>query len=170
MSPILRACGIVLAVSAAVASSAFSTAPAAAQSSVISSLHGEWLGNGTDRNSADEQATPVTCRASNQAAGGNIRIKLSCDGTAGREEIDATLRVNQGAVNGSVTRSSSDLPFAVSGSVSGRTTGRTTTFDVRALFKTRARITLAVLGQHFSLSVIDPQAGTTLMKVLFRRG
>ena len=133
-------------------------------------LHGEWQGSGTDRNDADERPTAVKCRASNQVSGGNLRLSMSCDGTAGREDISATLQVTDAVVKGTLRRSSPDLPFAVSGSVSGRTAGANTTFDVRALFKTRARVMVALLNaSSYQLRVIDPEAGVTLMNVIFRK-
>jgi hypothetical protein len=137
----------------------------------IAALAGEWSGDGTDRNSAAEQATPVSCRASNNTNGDTIHIKMSCDGAAGREDITARLKVDRAVVSGSMTRKSPDLPFTVSGSVSGRTNGTAATFDVRAFFKTRARITVALLSRSlYRLLVTDPEAGTTLMKVTFRKG
>jgi hypothetical protein len=141
----------------------------AGEAAGVAGLHGEWKGSGTDRNSAKDQPTPVTCHASNQAAGEKVQIKMTCQSASGREEINANLVVNQAQLTGSLTRNSSDMPFAVSGSLSGRMVGNTATFDVRALFKTRARITLAMLGRAgYHLRVADPEAGATLMNVTFR--
>lgn len=149
--------------------SAISTARA--EPETIAGLAGKWEGNGTDRNSAAEEAQPVACRATNDASGDILHIQMSCDGPAGREDITARLKVDRAVVSGSMTRTSSDLPFAVSGSVSGRTNGAAATFDVRAFFKTRARITVALLSRSlYRLVVTDPEAGTTLMKVTFRKG
>jgi hypothetical protein len=144
---------------------------ARADGEAIAGLAGEWSGKGTDRNSAKDVATPVTCRASNNADGENFHIKMTCDGPSGREDITARLKVAAAVVSGSMTRSSSDLPFAISGSVSGRTNSSGATFDVRAFFKTRARITVALLGRSlYRLLVTDPEAGATLMLVTFRKG
>jgi hypothetical protein len=144
---------------------------AAAESETISALHGEWRGNGTDRNSAAETATPVSCQASNSANGDTLKIKMTCNGASGREDITANLTVDQANLKGSLTRSSSDLPFAVSGSVSGHTSGNTATFDVKAFFKTRARITVALVSRTlYRLMVTDPDLGATLMHVTFRKG
>jgi hypothetical protein len=162
---VLRACGLAGALMVGAGA-----AQAEGEPETLAAVAGEWRGNGTDRNSAREAPQPVTCRASNTAAEKTIRIKMSCEGPSGREDVTANLTVERSAVSGSMTRKTPDLPFAVSGSISGTTKGSATTFDVNAFFKTRARITVALLSRSlYRLLVTDPDGGATLMHVTFRK-
>jgi hypothetical protein len=160
---IVAACGFATAL-------ALPTPSARAEPLAIAGVAGEWRGHGTDRNSGNDQAKPVSCRASNEAGENTLRIKMSCEGASGREDVTADLTVNEPVVSGSMTRRSSDLPFAVSGSVKGITNGNQATFDVTAFFKTRARITVALVSRSiYRLLVREPDGGATLMHVTFRK-
>jgi hypothetical protein len=156
---------------AAMTAAAMAAPPPAAHSAAgLADLGGQWRGTGTDRDSGSEQPQPVQCQATNRAQGDQVQIVTVCDGPNGREEISANLKIDGDRLTGKMTRRSPDLPFAVSGSVSGSNAGNRTTFDVRALFKTRARVVVAVQSaQSYRLTVTDPEDGATLMNVQFRK-
>jgi hypothetical protein len=148
-------------------------APAHAETK-LTDFGGTWQGSGTDRSTPFESAQKTRCRASINATLTQMRSSIVCNGAAGLTkaiQLNIVLSgdVFTGALSQKATRSGSNSPTVLNGSVNGRKTNTTAKFTVSFPGLTPSVAVTLTLMNSASFSMQATTLGGQLMNVVFNR-
>jgi hypothetical protein len=120
----------------------------------FSALHGSWNGGGTIKKS-NGGSERIRCRASYEAPGANLSLRLRCASDSYNFDLSANVAYQGGAISGSWQETTRN----VNGGISGRSAGEGRQIQaVAQAVGVTANITLTTRGNHQSVLILTPGA------------